>query len=337
MKHWDKTILAVVLEWGYGIPARGPSLEKLCFCDNLKKLVTNLEILWVDDYLKNTVELQRILKEKAQEVNPDLIFFIPYTDQFSLETLDFLKQRWNTYCWFGDDQWRFENFSSVMAPHFTFVSTTDEWSIPKYRKIGIDPILTQWAAQAHSENIGPLNANEQYEYDVSFVGGRDVYRAWFIDQLAKQGIHVECFGHGWPNGMVTFERMEQIFRKSRINLNISNSTGENAKFALSSFRHFRVYLRGQKNAEQIKARNFEIPLAGGFQLSNYVLGLEKYLTIGPEIAVYVTVDDCVRQIHYYLEQEELRNSIVTKSHQRALTEHTYLARMEQILTQIWKS
>ena len=65
--------------------------------------------------------------------------------------------------------------------------------------------------------------------------------------------------------------------------------------------------------EQIKARNFEIPLAGGFQLSNYVPGLEKYLKIGDEIAVYNTPEECAQQVEYYLANDEIRRESFPKS------------------------
>jgi len=335
MKCWDKTILAVMMQWDYGKQERGLSLEKTCFYDNFKKMEINVEVLWYDEYLGKKDELQQLVIEKAQEVKPDLIVFVPYTDQFTVKTLDVLKQKYPTYAWFGDDQWRFDKYSSFLAPHFTYVSTTDPWSVSKYRKIDIQPILTQWAAQPYSDRIGPLDKDEKYRYDVSFIGGYNRYRGWFIAELAKQGIKVECFGAGWANGRVTYEEMEQIFRKSKINLNISNSIGQDVKFTLSNLLNLVLYFRGGKNAEQIKARNFEIPLACGFQLSNYVLGLEKELIIGKEIAVYNSLMECAQQIHYYLENEELRQKIMLESHMRAKNEHTYLLRLRRILEEIW--
>lgn len=332
----DKTILTVLMQWDYGKPERGTSLDKVCFFDNLQKLVGRVEVLWFDDYLDKRDELQKLLLEQADNIKPDLVLFIPFTAQFTIGTLDELKQRYPTYAWFGDDQWRFESFSSKLASHFTHVSTTDYWSITKYEAIGIKPILTQWAAQPYTENIGPLKANESYEYEISFIGGRNRYREWFIEELEKNGIRVECFGAKWRNGRVSYEDMEQIFRKSKINLNISNSFGYDAQFLLSSMGNFLKHLRAKKNAEQIKARNFEIPLAGGFQLSNYVLGLERYLNIGQEIAVYNSVDDCVKQIHYYLGQEKERNQIIHQSHNRVITEHTYLHRLKHVLEEIWE-
>lgn len=335
MRQWNKKVLAVLLQWDYGIKERGVSLDKTCFYDNLQQLVGNVEVLWYDEYLNNTGQLQKVLINKARECKPDLVFFILFKDQFAIETLDLLKSEFATFAWFGDDQWRFDSYSAKLAPHFTYVATTDLWSVPKYKELGINPILSQWAAQPYSDNIGPLGDGERYDYDVSFVGGYNRYRGWFIDRLAKLGIKVECFGAGWSNGRISFEEMEQIFRRSKINLNISNSVGQDTAFVLDSLRNVLKYFRHPKNAEQIKARNFEIPLAGGFQLTNFVLGLERYLVIGEEVAVYTSVEECANQVKYFLENEELRQRIIERSHQRAKAEHTYRSRLEKILQAIW--
>jgi spore maturation protein CgeB len=335
MRFWQKKILAVIMQWDYGIKDRGLSGEKLWFYDNLQKLVSEVDVFWYDEYLSNINQLQIDLINKVKESNPDLVVFVPYTDQFTIETLDEIKRHCNTYAWYGDDQWRFDSYYSKYAPHFSFVSTTDPWCVSKYREIGVAPILSQWAARSYSENIGPLRENETFLYDVSFVGGHNEFRGWFIKNLARMGIHVECFGAGWPNNRVSFEEMEQIFRRSRINLNISNSVSQDIRFIFGSRCNFMAWLKSSKRAEQVKARHFEIPLAGGFQLTNYVLGIEMHWIIGEQIAVYISPEECAKQIVYYLEREDYRRRIVEKSHERAKREHTYEKRLEEILEEIW--
>ena len=130
--------------------------------------------------------------------------------------------------------------------------------------------------------------------------------------------------------------MNRIFHRSRINLNLSNSVSQDIRFIFSSFRSVVNYLRSPKRAEQIKARNFEIPLAGGFQLTNYVAGLERCLKIGEEVAVFSSPEECAQQVHYYLGNEQERASIRLAGNLRAEKEHTYEARLRGILAEIWK-
>lgn len=331
MPFRDKTILTVMMQWDYGKRERGESLEKVCFFRNLSECAACVEPLWIDDYLHKKDELQKLIISKADEVRPDLIFFIPCRDEFFIETLEYLKARYTTYAWFGDDQWRFDDYTRKYAPHYTFVSTTDPWSVSKYQGLGIKPIVTQWAGQPYSANIGPLADSETYKYDVSFVGGCNPFRKWFINNLSKRGIFVECFGAGWPNGRVSYEEMEQIFRKTKINLNISNSVSYDIRFILSSASTVKNFLASPKRFEQTKARNFEIPLAGGFQLSNYVLGLERYLSIGSEVAIYTGIDECFKQVEYFLNNETEIRKIATNGFEAAKNRHKYIHRIEAIL------
>jgi len=333
--HFDKKILAVLLEWDYGIRSRGVSCEKLWFFDNLRHLAPSTEAFWYDEYLKKTRMLQRALVEKAAGLRPDLIFFVPYTDQFSFETLDTLKTIAPTLAWFGDDTWRFESFSKRYAPHFTHVATTDPLSIPGYRSIGIEPILTEWAGQISSVDLGIPPPDASCEHEVSFVGGRNEYRGWLIGQLKRSGVEVACFGAGWPKGRISFEEMEQVFRGSRINLNISNSVKTDVRFAVAGPRNLAVYLRSPKRAEQVKARNFEIPLCGGFQLTDYAIGLERHFVIGREVAIFNTPEECARQIRYYLNNESERREVLEAGYLRASAEHTFRKRLSDILHRLW--
>lgn len=332
---FGKKILAVLLEWDYGDPARGVSCEKLWFYDTLRHLAPSTEAFWYDEYLNKTDLLQRALLEKASRLRPDLIFFVPYTDQFSFETLDALKTIAPTIAWFGDDTWRFESFSKRYAPHFTHVATTDPLSIPGYRRIGIEPILTEWAGQIASVDLGIPPAGAPYEHEVSFVGGRNEYRGWLIGQLKRSGVEVACYGAGWPNGRISFEAMEQVFRNSRINLNISNSVKTDLRFAIAGLRNFAVYLRSPKKAEQVKARNFEIPLCGGFQLTDYAIGLERHFVIGREIAIFNTPEECALQIRYYRNNESERREVLEAGYRRAAAEHTFMKRLSDILCRLW--
>jgi spore maturation protein CgeB len=330
---WGKKILAVHMQWDYCDPARGPGPEKKWFYDNLKRLAPASEVFFYDEFINDLPLLRRKLLEKAEAFNPDLIFFVPYTSQFSVESLDLLKSKWPTCAWFGDDTWRFDSYSSKLAPHFTHVLTTDAFTMEKYRAIGVKPILTQWAA----EPIALVNppAQVKYKYDVSFVGAYKHVRGWFVKMLAAKGIDVECFGYGWPNGKVSSEEMGAIFNSSRINLNLSNSTTHDLRWALSGPLNLARYIRSRKPSEQIKARNFEIPLAGGFQLTNYVPTLERYLKIGEEVSTFTTPEDCAGQIRYYLANDQERAAIATAGYERAMKEHTYLVRLSDILSKIW--
>lgn len=334
-EQWDKKVLAVLMQWDYCDKSRGVSGDKRWFYDSIARLAPGAEAFWYDEYAADPAELRRLAFEKAEAVNPDLVFFAPYNDQFDAVTLDKFKARWPTCAWFGDDTWRFGSFSSKLAPHFTHVLSTDLFSAAKYARLGIKPIQTQWAAPEMPSPLPARKPGDKFRFDVSFVGARNSVRAWFTGLLRKRGINVQCFGHGWPGGTLTQEEMTAVFNESRINLNLSNSATRDVRYLASSPRHLASYLLAAKTAEQIKGRNFEIPLAGGFQLTNYVAGLERYLKIGAETAVFASPEECADQIDYYLANAGERCAAAAAGQARAAAEHTYTKRFEGIFSAIW--
>jgi len=334
-KKWDKRVLCVLMQWDYCDRSRGPGGDKAVFLDTISGLVADAQPFWYDDYVNDPAQLRRLLLEKAAACKPDLVFYASFRDQLDAATLAELNKKSQTCAWFGDDTWRFDSYSSKLAPHFTHVLTTDPFCLEKYRAIGVKPILTQWAALPQGEIPAEPPAGGKFSYDVSFVGGYNRVRAWFLKQLESLGVKVAVFGPGWPAGKVSPEEMLLIFRESRINLNLSNSISRDIRFVLSSPRALASYLRYTKTAEQIKARNFEIPLAGGFQLTNYAAGLERYLDIGREVALFSSPEECAGQVRYYLANEEERAAIAAAGLRRAAAEHTYQKRFEKIFTEIW--
>ena len=252
--------------------------------------------------------------------------------------LDYLKSKYTTINWFCDDQWRFENFTRHYAPHFSYAITTDKFALTKYKKLGYEnAILSQWASFGYFDNLDFDSIG--YKYDVSFVGAFSGNRKWIVKELSKKGIKVECFGYGWENGIVSYEQMIEIFKISKINLNISNSVSYDIRCLSSSVKGLREFIgtklkKGKKTAEQIKARNFEIPAFGGFQLSNYIPSLEDYFVIGKQIAAYTSIEDLAIQIEYYLHNEKERRKIMIDGYNKAKSQHTYLNRLEKIFKEI---
>jgi len=323
----------VFLRYDYGIKSRGDSLEYKGFYKALKQLSNEIYPFWYDDYLMKKEELQKRVIKFVDDIRPDIVFFILMKDEFSFETLDYLKNKYTTINWFCDDQWRFENFTKYYAPHFTYAITTDKFALNKYKKIGYENVIIgQWASYGCGKNINFESI--KYKYNVSFVGGISGYRKWLINKLEKAGIKVECFGAGWRNGRVTFDEMSEIFKTSRINLNISNSVNYDVRYIFSSLRSIKEFLRSKKRIEQIKARNFEIPAFGGFQLTNYVPFLEDYFEIGKEVAIYTSIEDLVLQINYCLDNEEERKKIMIEGYRRAINEHTYVSRLKHIFRKL---
>ena len=327
-------ILYVDLLYDYGIKSRGDNqIGQIGFLKVFKSLGHDVVPFYYDSYLKNLESLQVELLKVADEQMPDLIYFCLYTEQFFPETLLKLKNKYKTMNWFGDDHWRFDNFTSKYAPLFSYVITTDPFALPKYKKIGIDNvILSQWAALNVDNDIDDKVID--YEFDVAFVGGGHSVRKWFVSEFEKAGIKVAAFGNNWPNGSVSLARMQDIFKKSKINLNLSNSVNLDIRYLTHNLKNIIIALRSPKNASQVKARNFEIPYFGGFQLTDYLPTLEMYFDIGREIVCYTNVNEAIELAKFYIENDKCREEIKIAAMNKVRNEHTYLHRFQEIFNKI---
>jgi len=213
--------------------------------------------------------------------------------------------------WFCDDHWRFEKYSSLVAPHFDYVCTTAGSALEKYAKAGLGNrvIKTQWAC--NHEMYKPYAVAR--DIPMSFVGQPHGDRIEVISRLQKAGVRVDVFGFGWKDRpRVPFHQMVRLFSRSRINLNLSNSST----------------LIGQ----QIKGRNFEVPGCGGFLLTSNADNLDAYFKPGEEIAVFASQEELIEKAKYYAAHPEEAERIARRGYERTIAEHTWHHRFAEIFS-----
>lgn len=327
-----KRILYIGFQHEFGNERNGHAINYKAWYLNFRDLGYEVEGVFYDG--KSPEQLKGNLLSVVETFRPDMVFAILQSDQISPETLQALmKAGCYIVGFFGDDHWRYDGFTRNFVNMFDACITTDRYSIAKYRRDGQKNVVySQWGSLDSSIEYEGV----AYEYDISFVGGTTHYREWFVNELGKRGLVVKCFGDGWPAGRLTYEEMERVFSVSKINLNLSNSINYDARFLASSPRGLASTLKatlrgGGKNSSQIKARNFEIPTQGGFQITDYVPTLEEYFDVGGEIACYSSIDDAEKQIRYFLEYPEEREAIKIRGVERARACHTYKMRIRAFM------
>lgn len=107
-----------------------------------------------------------------------------------------------------------------------------------------------------------------------------------------------------------YAEMPMVFKKSRINLNIS--------------------LRSIKSG--IPLRAFDIMGNGGFLLSNYQEDFLENFTPGVDFLYYESEEDLLQKIDYYLAHEEERQAIAKNGHDKVAKAHTYRDRVREMLS-----
>ena len=255
-------------------------------------------------------ELNQALLATIDRVKPDIMLVVQRDYEVWTETLDIVRSRGDvaTVCWTTDDSWKYPQVSRFIGRHYDAMTTTYPNRVADYHRDGIPNVfLTQWGVSSDWLHA-PLPAT-QCRHEVSFVGAAHGTRKERVAELRRHGIDVVCFGYGWPTGPVVMDDIPRIMRESVISLNLANSSGEN----------------------QIKARTFEVPGAGGFLLTEEARGLKRWFDPGHEIETFANVKEAVHKIRYYLAHPGERDRVALAGYECARSEHTYERRMAHVL------
>ena len=256
-------------------------------------------------------KMKEEILELAKSENPDYIFYITYRDEIPQKTLKKLNRKgYKVVGWFSDDHWRFDSYSKFISKNLFCSITTDNEAVTKYKLNNLNVIKSQWAG--NPKYYHPIPATKKY--DVTFVGQKYSPRDEIIEFLQRNHIPIKTFGKGWGN-YVSFEKITSIFSNSKINLNISASSWD-------------------PKIKQIKGRIFEVPMCGGFLLTDYVDDLGNYFDIGKEIVCYEDEQDLIYKIKYYLKNEKERKKIAMSGYYASLERNTWENRFHDIFKKL---
>ena len=114
-------------------------------------------------------------------------------------------------------------------------------------------------------------------------------------------------------GILTDEEMIRMYSRSKINLGFSTcgDTHESGDRIL-----------------QVRLRDFEVPMSGGFYMVEHMEELGEFFRIGEEVVCYTGPEDLAEKIRYYLVHDGEREAIRKAGHERCLRDHTWTRRFE---------
>jgi len=306
-------VLVALSKFQYGNPSWGVGPEYAAFVPAFQQLGHEVFHFdpWQPDRFVSFVDMNRALLTEVDEKRPDVMFCSQVYYEYWIETLDLIRTRYGvtTLNWNSDDSWKYAQVSKFLAPHYTAVTTTDERAYRRYHEDGIrNVLLTQWGAR--DEYLRRPKPADTCKYDVTFVGAAHGPRKRWIESLAGYGIRVTCFGRGWDTGPVDDKDIPEIMNDSVVSIGFADSRGSN----------------------QIKARTFEVPGAGGFLLTQRADGLDKYYNTGDEIVMFERVHDLATSIRYYLSHPQERDAIAEAGYRRTCSEYVYSKITSQALS-----
>jgi len=197
---------------------------------------------------------------------------------------------------------------------------------------------------ANSKVYFPDKSNKKFACDIAFVGStytakKDAYKKLLYPLFKKYKVRV--YGPGWEKKDKFLRLLSGVFRQLKIqsltklvnekrlllSLDEERQLYASAKICINIHEYYKNgKVRGFSNE-----REFKIPASGGFQISDYIPGMERYFKLGKEIVIAKTEKDWFEKIDYYLTHDKERIAIQMASTKRVLKDHTYHNRVKEVI------
>jgi len=218
--------------------------------------------------------------------------------------------------WFPDDPHQLE-LSTRLAPAYDRFFTHDSSSLARHRAVG---------AQAHYLAFGcdpeylqappPGRQDAHWAAPLVFVGSRDDVREPVLHALA--GVGLVAWGPGWPRGPLYGADFVSALAGARVGVNVHQQFGERGDPA--------------RYGTGANMRVFELAAVGTPQLSDAKVDIARHFTPDREIVLYRSVAELVDRARVLLADDTLRRRLAVAARERALREHTWRHRLEELLT-----
>lgn len=172
----------------------------------------------------------------------------------------------------------------------------------------------------HPKQISPTDI-KKYQCDIGMIASYYDKRGELLN--AVHGFNVAVWGMGWKKSPELKQFPPGTLRgKSLTGRQIA--TAYNVIKICPNAHHSQSILGG------LNMRTFEIPGAGGFQITDYIEGMEEHFEIGKEIVVYQFPVHFRELAEYYLKHDDERKAIAKRGYERAIRDHTYEQRLKKI-------
>lgn len=304
----------------------------------------------------------------AHATKPLDLFFSYFDDACVLpEAIDEIKSLGiKTVNWYCNGSYQLHLVSEI-SPHYDWCLVPEKFRLKDYVAMGARPIYCQEAANPNVYKPYDLPVQYDVTFVGQAYGDRPVYIKYLIEQgidvrvwgwgwqnystrtrprglpaNLRRGLQIARLlmtRQGWEvvrqrlttrkgantsvphialpdwilGGTLSDLEMIQMYSRSRINLGFSScgNTQETDKRIL-----------------QVRLRDFEVPMSGGFYMVEYMEELGEFFDIDKEIVCYTSKEDLANKVKYYLTHDDQRERIRKAGHERCLRDHSWHKRFQ---------
>jgi spore maturation protein CgeB len=209
--------------------------------------------------------------------------------------------------------------SKPVASHYDVCAISNPTCIDMYRKWGCKQVFFWPLGAFHFEdsfnNPQYLGKNHDRDIPIIFIGSKvgvsniryigsllGLYRKkGFMKKIDRNFPQLLAYGSGWANGRVADESVPDLYRQSKLGINIHNSLGP------------------------INGRLYDLAAFGVCQICDNKKNLSAVFEEGKEIIGFETEKEAIDLLHYYLQHPEEAMEIGWAGQQRFLKDYTMSA------------
>lgn len=273
--------------------------------------------------LNNCIFAGKLLR-MASKIKPDLVFFskamiVKSESLTALRAMGIKTANWTVdninnepyRSWFLNNYKFYDYFFIFDSGAKELVKNESESKNIFYLPLAVEP-------ETFRQEVPTVSDVQKYSCDVCFVGALYPEREKFLNVVKSMGVNLKIFGwSGWTNsslaasyhGPLNVEETVKLYNCAKICLNMNLEPAVNG----------------------VNFKTFEIPAAGGFQLSDYRKDLDGLFEIGKEIDCFRNEDELVSKIRFYLGNNQARQAIAVAGRERVLHDHVIAKRMGEVL------
>lgn len=221
------------------------------------------------------------------------------------------RARWAN--WFPDDPHDLA-VSTRLSPAYDWLFTHDSSSLEPHRRAGAQAYYLAFGCDP--AYLRPLDGGARWRAPVTFVGSRDPARERVVRAITDLGL--VAWGPGWPGGPVYGDDFVRALSGATLGLNVHQhfgDAGDPARYGTGA-----------------NMRVFELAAIGTPQLSDAKGDIARHFTPGREIVLYRSIAELRDAARMLLADEPARRALASAARERALREHTWTHRLEELLT-----
>jgi hypothetical protein len=213
-------------------------------------------------------------------------------------------------------------------PIYDLVATYSINSVEVFESIGAKKVI--WVPLAADTLLHPANVEItdlqkiKFECDVCFIGNHRPEREEIFTRLHDEGFKVKVWGHDdWKRHASDYINVKKYWQKESLYGDDFARAIKCSKVCINPI--------DPTNYPAANMRFFEIPGAGGVQVSSLCPEMETIFKDGETIFYYQTLENLPRIVDNVLRNEALRDKVAQQGREIVHLEHTYVNRVQYLL------